>query len=160
MFPDVISAKLIPLLPVMERPRQTGQAKSTQSDESLGEESHSDIEKRPMKYKAESAVLEIQRNASPVYAPEMHETCDTKAKARGGGSTDEENYSSEGEEPGQLVFDTKNGKLVRPIPAGAHTDIQPKIEEGKSEEEDGYQASITNEKIPSKPRGSLDADKL
>ena len=61
---------------------------------------------------------------------------------------------SDGEELEQLVFDTKIGKLVRPMRFNARTLSKPKLEEGQSEEEDGYQASIADEKVPSELRRS------
>lgn len=58
------------------------------------------------------------------------------------------------EEDDQLVFDTEIGKLIRPG-LSRRSPSKPNLEEGQSEEEDGYQPSIADEKPPS--TGSLAA---
>jgi hypothetical protein len=55
------------------------------------------------------------------------------------------------EENDQLIFDTKIGKLIRPLPSSSQKSSSlPQLEEGQSEEEDGYQPTIVDKKPPSK----------
>lgn len=61
---------------------------------------------------------------------------------------DEELLSSE-DEGHPLVFDTNVGKLIRSLPAGQSWRAA-NLEDGQSEEEDGYQVTVADEKAPSK----------
>lgn len=50
-----------------------------------------------------------------------------------------------------LVFDANIGKLIRPtLPTAFNKSSNPHLEEGQSEEEEGYQATGADEKAPSK----------
>lgn len=99
------------------------------------------------------APIQIEEKKEPTAAaPKTNET--DVAGSKEAGSSDDEDVYSDGEEVGQLVFDTKIGKLVRPTPPNARTLSNPKLKEGQSEEEDGYQAFSTDEKVPSEPRHS------
>lgn len=60
---------------------------------------------------------------------------------------DEELLSSE-DEGHPLIFDTTLGKLNRALPSGQSWRAA-NLEDGQSEEEEGYQATVADEKAPS-----------
>lgn len=132
---------LIMSLSAVEKPPQPSRLIQDRShSQSSAEETGSDTDKPSRKHEKGN----LDAKASMDTAEVANETAEKTTMAE---SSDEDDMCSEDE---QLVFATNIGKLIRPTPSSSRKSPSgPQLEEGQSEEEDGYKPTIVDEKPPS-----------
>lgn len=113
----------------------------SRSSSTKGSDSDSNVEGLSPKQKQQ------ENEASPTSAAIPNQVNTTQPS-----QTDEDDEILVSEDEGDpLVFDTDIGELIRQtLPNAPSTTANPHLEEGQSEEEEGYQASVPDQKAPSK----------
>jgi hypothetical protein len=118
----------------------------SRSSSTKGSDDDSDAEDQSQQTRAHVKVgspKQAEKNVTPI----AH-TSENNAVAQPMQIDEDEELLSSEDEGHPLIFDTNLGKLNRSLPNGQSWRAA-NLEDGQSEEEDGYQATVADEKAPS-----------